>query len=158
MTYDPIAYAAEPFVAFANELIHQATAMFYLRKEEYPIDAELLKVNAFYATVLYDVYHDTPPTLSQANFIAYESKTVEDVLQEALSLYRKWGKLGKKEAIHDYGRRITDILIQNGLAKSKGGLVLLPNIESKAAILERELQASLSPDYRSRPLGRIGLF
>ena len=129
------------FIDCVNQLLHEATSVFYFYKVDYPIDDTLMEENVRLAGLLFDHFHCNE--IMEVN----NDPQVIELLQSK-----------KGEDIHVYTRMINKKIEERALAKSGGDLLLLPDIDSLSLQIEELLNDVVSKGYKRKKRGGISSF
>lgn len=129
------------FIDCVNQLLHEATSVFYFYKADYPLDDTLIEENVRLAGLLFDHFHCNE--IMEAN----NDPQVIELLQSE-----------KGEDIHVYARMMNKKIEEKALAKSGGDLLLLPDIDSLSLQIEELLNDVVSKGYKRKKRGGISSF
>ena len=126
------------FIDCVNQLLHEATSIFYFFRSDYPIDDDFIKENIALAGLLFDHFH--------RNEITEIPEIVSKEEQEAIL------ESEKGEDIHVYARILNDKICRSAEKKNQRGYLLLPDIDSLSLQIEDLLCNVIKPNYKRKKI------
>ena len=131
------------FIDCVNQLLHEATSIFYFYRSDYPIDDELIKANIALAGALFDHFH---------------RREIEADADENEALVREIAQSEKGEDIHVYARIMNDKIAERAQNKNNREYLLLPNVESLSLQIEELLENVVQEGYKRQKIAGINSF
>lgn len=129
------------FIDAVNQIIHEATSIFYFYRSDYPIDDQFIQDNIELSGTLFDVYHGHEVT-----------EQVKD--PNALAI----AKCHKKDVIHVYTHAINERIECSAQNKGKRPFLLLPDLDSLSYQIEELLEDVVKDGYKRKKVFGISSF
>ena len=109
-------------VQYLNQRLTEHLRRFFQSKgKEYAIGPSVLRCNAFYGKIVFDVFFNREPTLDQFMGMGFKEND-EHVYQGAADHYARWKKLGTLSTVFAYCHamnRLIELLLQRiGMEKT----------------------------------------